>query len=284
MYDIKDKYLYEIIEDFKEADDAVKDEILTVFMKLLWSNINKRKVYEKVITFKIPKYLLNTELGLLFNKYSKISFTTYRSKCQDTHYTSLLRQKINNVFINLCDSRVCLKKEYIDLIKKPKQMYFRWRAGEEYNSSELMELLENTLIEAQKIKEKYAKQKMNIEWCKYKTIIPSFFRRMFENFIPLEDYENKNSLTLDIDTWNEDNFAVAYLCKGLDGYMRNYQKMYYGLPINNRKKYMRCLLCGNLFIINSKKDHSSRYCCSCKKEIKKEKNRHYYYLSKSKNS
>ena len=45
----------------------------------------------------------------------------------------------------------------------------------------------------------------------------------------------------------EDNFAIAYLCKGLDGYMRNYQKKYYGLSINCRKKYSRCG-CGSLYV------------------------------------
>jgi hypothetical protein len=284
MYEINDKYLYEIIDDFKDADISDKDEILNDFMKLIWSNKNKRKIIDKSIKFKIPQRLLGTEIGGIFNKYSEINYISYRSSCKDTDFSSLIRQKINNIYINLCDERVCIKKEYINLLKKPKQMYYRWNNGENYNSAELDEQLTNIIDEAEKVKEFYTRQKMNLHWSEYKTIITSFFKSMFHNFIPLEDYESKNSLIVDIDTWNEDNFAVAYLCKSLDGYMRNYQKKYYRLPINNRKTYKRCILCGSLMIIHSKKDHSTKYCCLCKKLIKQEKNRLYYSLRKSRNA
>ena len=63
----------------------------------------------------------------------------------------------------------------------------------------------------------------------------------------------------------EDNFAIAYLCKGLDGYMRNYQKKYYGLSINCRKKYSRCG-CGSLYVKNSNRQ---KLCPDCRKEIEK---------------
>ena len=282
MYEIINKYLYEIIEDFKDADNDNKDEILNEFMKLIWSNKNKRKILEKSIKFKIPKKLLNTDIGEIFSEYTKINYISYRSSCKDMDFSSLIRQKINNIYVNLFDERVCIKKEYINLLKKPKQMFYRWKGGEIYNSSELNNQLRTIIDEAEKVKKLYIKQKMVLEWSEYRTLIHSFFKSMFNNFIPLEEYESKNSLIVDIDTWNEDNFAVSYLCKSLDGYMRNYQKKYYQLPINSRKAYKRCILCGNLMIIQSKKDYSTKYCCICKKLIKQEKNRLYYNLSKSK--
>ena len=84
---------------------------------------------------------------------------------------------------------------------------------------------------------------------------------MFENYIPLDEYEDKTVLTIDIDMWHEDNFAVAYLCKGIDGYMKNYQKEYCGLPDNSRKTYNRCK-CGGMFIQSKQNNRFKCNICS----------------------
>lgn len=272
MYDIEDKFLYEILDDYKETNDNIeKDEIINAFMKLIWSCKNKRNVFQKNCSFLVPKSLLDSEIGKLFNTYSKISYTSYRSMSKDTDFISLIRQKINNIYTNMCDGNVCLKKEYMDMIKLPKQLYYRWKSGEEFDVNTLSQQLDNILIKSNEVKEKYAKQKMKIEWNKYKTLIVPYFKRMFENYIPLEKFEDKNKLTIDIDTWNEDNFAVAYLCKGLNGYMRNYQKEYYGIKRNKNKK--RCQNCGCLYNTDSDKDYSSKYCNNCRVEIIQIQNR-----------
>lgn len=257
MYDISDKFLYEILDDYKETIlDKDKDEIIKEFMKLIWSSKNKRSTYKKDLRFSVQKSLLQTEIGQVFNTYSEISYISYRSMTKNTDFVSLIRQKINNIYTNLCDGNVCLKKEYMDLIKQPKQMYYRWKSGETYNATTLTSQLGNILSELIKAKEKYAKQKMNISWNDYKKLIVPYFKRMFENFVPLEEFEDKNHLTIDINTWNEDNFAIAYLCKGLDGYMRNYQKEYYSVPRN--KKYDYCE-CGGMFVQNKK---NNRFKCN----------------------
>jgi len=261
MYDITDKFLYEILDDYKETiSDEDKDEIVKEFMKLIWSSNNKRSTYKKDIKFSVSKSLLDTEIGQIFNTYSEISYVSYRSMTKDTDFVSLIRQKINNIYTNLCDGNVCLKKEYMDLVKLPKQMYYRWKNGEIYDSNTLTLQLDNTLEEMEIVKEKYAKQKINISWNEYKKLIVPYFKRMFENFVPLEDFEDKSHLTLDIDTWNEDNFAVAYLCKGLDGYMKIYQKKYYNVP--EHKKYGRCD-CGGMFVQNKKNNRFK--CDKCNK-------------------
>jgi hypothetical protein len=267
VYDISDKFLYEILDDYKEAiTDTDKDEIIKEFMKLIWASKNKRSVYKKDLRFSVSRSLLDTEIGQIFNTYSEISYTSYRSMTKDTDFISLIRQKANNIYTNLCDGDVCLKKEYMDLIKQPKQMYYRWRSGEIYDATALTSQIDDIIAESLIVKEKYSKQKMNIRWNDYKILIVPYFKRMFENFIPLEDFEDKNHLTVDINTWNEDNFAIAYLCKGLEGYMRNYQKEYYGLSIPNSKQkqvFSRCN-CGRLFKQN--KQHNKKMCDICCEE------------------
>lgn len=271
VYDISDKFLYEILDDYKEAiTDTDKDEIIKEFMKLIWASKNKRSVYKKDLRFSVSRSLLNTEIGQIFNTYSEISYISYRSMTKDADFISLIRQKINNIYTNLCDGDVCLKKEYMDLIKQPKQMYYRWRSGEIYDATALTSQIDDIIAESLIVKEKYARQKMNISWKDYKILIVPYFKRMFENFVPLEDFEDKNHLTIDINTWNEDNFAIAYLCKGLDGYMRNYQKKYYG--VRQHKKYSYCIDCGSMFEKNNNK-HKRCKDCSTKRIREYDRNR-----------
>lgn len=250
MYNINEKFLYEILDDYKEAKSPTdKDDILNSFMKLIWASGNKRRTFKKDVSFKVAKNLIDTDIGKVFNTYSCISYMSYRSMTKETDFASLVRQKVNNIYTNMCDKNVCTKKEYMNLIKKPKQMYFRWVSGEEYSADELTDILDTLFEDIENTKDRLSKQKMDISWSEYKKIIAPFFRRMFENFIPLEKYEDKTNLTLHIDMWNEDNFAISYLCKGLAGYMKNYQKEYYNLPRN--KKYQYCK-CGGLFVQNKK--------------------------------
>lgn len=284
MYSTENKFLYEILDDYKDAkSENDKDDILNSFMQLIWSSTNQRYVFQKDIKLKVRDDLIETDIGEIFNMYSSIPYMSYKSMSKDTDFVSLIRQKINNIYTNMCDKRVYIKKEYMDLVKKPKQMYFRWVSGEEYNPDMLTSILSTTLKNIEMTKEKLSKQKIDITWSEYKNIITPFFKRMFDNFIPLEDYEDKNKLTIDIDMWNEDNFAISYLCKGLVGYMRNYQKNYYGLyiPSSRINKVLNRCDCGGIFFQNKKNnkfkcDKCSTYqpigtktikCIDCGKEV-----------------
>jgi hypothetical protein len=268
MYDAEGKYLYEILDDYKDTvNDKEKEEIIKAFMKLIWASKNKRNTYLKDIRFSVSKSLLDTDIGKIFNTYSEISYTAYKSMTKDTDFISLIRQKTNNLYTNLCDGDVCLKKEYMDLIKQPKQMYYRWRSGEECDAATLTSSIENILEKADQVKEKYCKQKMNISWNDYKKLIVPYFKRMFDNFIPLDQFEDKSKFILDTDLWTEDNFAVSYLCKGLDGYMRNYQKEYYGIARGRNMNLVYCE-CGRRY---NKKTNNQKYCPTCQKKIQQEK-------------
>lgn len=246
MYDINGKYLYEILDDYKDTfDDSKKDEILKSFMKLVWSSKNKRIISNRVIKFNVLDSLIDTEIGQVFNEYSCIKYTVYKSMTKQRDFVSLIRQKINNIYTNMCDGRVCTRKEYMDLIKLPKKLYYRWKNGEEYDIATLTSQIDDALKDAELIKEKYANQKMDISWGNYKKLVAGYFKSMFNNYIPLEDYEDKTLLSVHTGAWHEDNFAIAYFSKGLDGYMKMYQKKYYGLP--EHRLYGRCE-CGGMFV------------------------------------
>ena len=64
-------YLYEIIEDYKNAkSQSEKDEIFNSFCNAIWSSKNKRRIYTKAIKFYVRKDLLDTELGQIFDAWS----------------------------------------------------------------------------------------------------------------------------------------------------------------------------------------------------------------------
>lgn len=256
IYNTEDKYMYEILDDYKcETDETLKNEIFKVFCSAIWSSDNKRRVLKKDIKFKVKNDLLNTDIGQIFNTWSIITYTGYKPKTNDTDFISLIRQKVNNIYTNMFDDKVILRKEYMQLIKTPQKLYYRWLKGEEFNPDELTTLIDDVINEAEIVKEKLAKEKMKLSWNEYKKVVEKYFRKMFDNFIPLDEYETKNEMVLTIDTWNEDNYCIRYFCKGLNGYFKNYQKEYYGLYVpsigKDILKLKRCKNCGCLFKYNA---------------------------------
>lgn len=267
IYSIEDKYMYEILEDYKcEDNETMKDEIFKAFCAAIWSSNNKRRVFKKDIKFKVRNDLLNTEIGQIFNAWSIVTYTGYKPRTSDTEFTSLIRQKVNNIYTNMFDDKVILRKEYMQLIKTPQKLYYRWLKGEEFNSDKLTKIIDNAINEAEIVKEKLAKEKMKVSWNEYKKVVEKYFRKMFDNFISLDEYETKNEMVLTIDTWNEDNYCIRYFCKSLNGYFKDYQKEYYG--VKKRDKKIRCINCGKLIKLNNNKQ---KYCDKCKIEVDRNK-------------
>ena len=110
-------YLYELIEDYKEAGTLEeKAEIFKLFCSLIWSCDNKRRIYAKTIHFTIRNDLLETDMGRLFSSWSSIEYNYYKSVTETENWYDLIRQKINNIYTRYFDSSVILGKEYICLL------------------------------------------------------------------------------------------------------------------------------------------------------------------------
>lgn len=247
MYNIEDKYFYEILEDYQTEVPDVQEEIFKAFCSLIWSSDNKRRVYEKEIKFHIPSGLIQTEIGSIFNAWSSVSYTAYRSVTKKTDFVSLLRQKVNNIYSALFDERICQQKEYMDLLKVPKQLYLRWIHGENFQPEALTAEIDDAVNRALNMKASFKKQKIKLEWQEYKRLIEQYFRKMFDNYISLDDYETNDSMIVQTNGWNEDNFCISYFCNSLNGYIKNYQKSYFGLKRGRKKHYGRCQDCGCLY-------------------------------------
>ena len=270
-----DKYLYEIIDDYKNSDsDEEKDDIFKSFCSSIWSNKNKRRVYTKIIRFSVRKDLLQTDVGQVFDVWSEVEYTSYKAMTKETDWRSLIRQKVNNLYTRYFDKEVILKKDYMNLLNTPKRLYYQWIDGVKMGADELTTIIDDAIDDAQKLKVTYQKQKMELSWSEYKKVVEGFFQRCFDNCQLIENYEDKSKLNTIYDFINEDNFYVKYFCKSLESYMRNYNKEYYGLYVrgskNKKYKFTHCQICGKLIEIKSKKDFSTKYCKECLKKITRE--------------
>ena len=266
-----DKYLYEIIDDYKHSDsDEEKNDIFKSFCSSIWSSENKRRVYTKTIRFSVRKDLLQTDVGQVFDVWSEVEYTGYKAMTKETDWCSLIRQKVNNLYTRYFDKEVILKKDYMNLLNTPKRLYYQWIDGIEMDADELTTIIDDAINDAQKLKVTYQKQKMELSWSDYKKVIEGFFQRCFDNCKLIEDYEKDSKYCGIYDFMNEDNFYIKYFCKSLESYMKNYNKEYYGLKRGRDKKYKRCKICGKMI---EKTNNRIKYCNNCSYEINKKKTR-----------
>lgn len=269
IYDCNETFLYEIIEDYKEAENnEVKDEIFNSFCSSIWASDNKRRTYMKTIHFKVRKDLLNTELGQIFDTWSGIEYRYYKSMTKDENWCSIIRQKINNIYTRYFDKEVILNKEYMDLLKKPKLMYFDWLSGTEMDADTVTDIIDDTIDKAEKLKQRFQMEKMTLSWNEYKKVVEGFLRKCFDNCKLIGEYEDKTQIVNNYDFITEDNFYVKYINRYIDREIVQYQKKYYG--VRQHKKYSRCKRCGGIIERKNKHDYSSIYCVKCREIVNRE--------------
>lgn len=271
-----DKYLYEIIEDYKQAKSAEEqNKVFNSFCSSVWANANKRRIYTKTIRFKVRSDLLDSDSGQIFNAWSEVEYIGYKAMTQDTDWCSLIRQKINNLYTKYFDKEVILNTDYMTLLSTPKRLYYRWINGEKINANELTDIIESSICQAKELKLMCQKQKMTLSWDEYKEVIKNFLKKIFNNCELIEDYEAKNlSNNLIYDFYNEDKSYVKYICDSLEFYMLNYQKEYYGLKRGRNKQYKHCKECGALI---EKTGKNTQYCGICKAEKRRETKRNWWH-------
>lgn len=189
---------------------------------------------------------------------------------KDENWCSIIRQKINNIYTRYFDKEVVLGREYMDLLKTPKRLYYQWLAGIEMDAETVTEIIDDAMDNAKKARIRLQNEKMSLSWSDYKQIIEVFLRRCFDNCKLICEYEDKTTLKTILDFLTEDHFYVGYICKYLDREIIPYQKKYYG--VRQHKKYARCKQCGSLI---EKTGNKRLYCDECAKEKELERYKKY---------
>lgn len=271
IYDCNEIFLYEIIEDYKTAKTQnEKDEIFKSFCDSIWISNNKRRTYFKSIRFNVRKDLLYTEVGQVFYMWSEVDYKSYKSMTKDENWCSIIRQKINNIYTRYFDKEVILDKIYMDLIKIPKQLYYKWISGVDMSADKVTEIIDDAIYESIQIKKVLQLEKMDLSWNDYKIVIEGYLRRCFNNCRQIDEYEDKTKVVTQLDFLTEDNFYVKYFCKSLNGYIKDYQKQYYGLKYSSRNGYIRCKQCRKMI---ERTGNKKLYCDECAKIRKKISNK-----------
>ncbi len=277
----KEKYLYEVLDDYKTSEN--QDEIFRCFIDKIWHSSNTRQIYTKYIRFTMLPEIVNTDVGQVFYNYVNIPYIASKTMTSNTDYISLIRQKINNIYNNYCEPRLCTRKDYMELLHMPKITYYRWeKYHDEDDIDDLANRIKENLNKAQELKNQYSKQKMKLTWKQFKPFVEEYLRRGFNNYISLDEFENKTKFVLDTDLWTEDNFAIRYLCRCLQNGIKDYQKKYYGLYRKGKRsklKIKRCIDCGELFWVKNKDNQTVR-CAECwekhQRYIRSLQNKRYY--------
>lgn len=268
-------YLYEQIEDYKEAESKEEQEaVFQDFCSSLWSSRNERKVCTKVIRYSVEDSLLHTETGQVFDAWSRLEYKGYQSISKETDWCSLIRQKINNLYTRYFDKEVILQQDYLDLLNTPKELYYQWRKGRELTAPELAAAIQTAMTRAEQLKVTYQNQKMELPWREYTQIMEGFLQTRFCTCKRLEEYETPEQFQGMYDFMNEDNFYIRYFCRSLEGDLMKWQKQYYG--VREHQRYRRCMDCGCLFELHT---YNQKRCPGCQsiftRRNKTEKQRSY---------
>ena len=264
IYECDDSFLYEIIEDYKESKtEEEKDEIFRSFCSSIWSSDNKRRIYKKSVRFNVRKDLLQTELGQVFDTWSDIEYTYYKSMTKDENWRFIIRQKVNNIYTRYFDKEVILGKEYMSLLKVPKKLYYQWISGIDMETTTVTGIIDDAIDNAGKVKLRLQKEKMSLSWNEYKKFVEDFLMRCFDNCRLIGEYEDNTKINTRLDFLTEDHFYVGYICRTLENYFKNYQKEYYGVRRGHGNIYSRCKQCGSVI---EKTGNRRLYCNQCARE------------------
>lgn len=258
-------FLYEIIEDYKDAcSQEEKDEIFAAFCAAVWSCGNKRRIYTKTIRFRVPENLLCTEAGKVFDAWSEVEYTSCKSMTKEDDWRPILRQKINNLYTRYFEKDVILDKEYMNLLKTPKRLYYEWTSGIDMEAQSITDFIDDAMDRAAKTKTRLQMEKMSLTWNDYKKTVENFLRTGLETCKLIEDYEDTSRLSGCLDFLTEDHFYTAYLCRTLEHRFRNYQKAYYHLKRGHGIRYTRCTQCGAMI---EKTNNRVKYCKDCYRQV-----------------
>lgn len=267
-------FLNEILDEYRDSDEVRKKEILNNFLELLWKSKCKYKKYKKYSTYKVNEKALNYRKDLinLFNKFNKLEYTvckSYYNKKLD--FIDYIRIHINNIYGYLFDEDVYYAKEYYNLLFTPKKEYFKTinliKNNCDFDINDVKNNIENAIKKAEEIKQKSINKKIKMKWNDYKKLVNSFIEKIFNNYMTIEEYEEKYGwdIRIDIDGWSEDNYIIKYFCKSLTGYFRNYIREFRGFKYND--KIIHCIQCGTPIKQTSNR---RKYCSSCWKKHRNE--------------
>lgn len=263
-------FLSQLLEEYKSSDGDM--ELHEEFIDRLWKSKCGFKKNKKYYTYVVNENMLGNRVDLieLFNEYSSIEYTVcksfYKKGLESVDY---IRVHINNMFGLMFDKDVYYDKQYYKCLIIPKREYLsaikRLKNGEDVDCESVRKVIGDSLTEAENIKQKSINGKGILKWTQYKKLINEKLKLIFNNFIPIHDYEELHGweMKVNVDGWSEDNYAIRYFNKSLSGYMKDYRREKLGFK--KRDRLIKCESCG---IFVKLKGNNHRMCDRCWKDYR----------------
>jgi hypothetical protein len=250
-------FLNQLLEEYIESEN--KDEVFDKFIRAIWKSTYRFQKYKKRYTFKVNENLLDNRISLidLFNAYNNIEYTVVKSFYGKANSPiDYIRIHINNMYGYLFDNDVYYDSEYYKLLITPKKEYFKAinsvKEGIDVDYIEIKNSINVALKNAEILKNTSVERKKNMKFIDYKKIINAYLRRIFDNYTPIHEYEEKHGweMRVNVDGWSENNYIIKYFCKSLSGYMRHYIR-------DSKKEQKKCKVCDILV------ENNRSYCTPC---------------------
>ena len=264
MYEVGQSPIYIVIEDYKNADENMRRRIVEEFCRKLWALPVRRRTRTVMISYETSEDLL-PQYQALFKKYESISYKAPAKVKTLLDSWEILRQKLNNLFFEYCDSSICSDTRYVECLREPKRQYFAHVTGSIVAPAEaISEMIDAKLKEAEELCRINTMRKLSLSWVEYQGFVQKYLLRVFDNYVPLDLTEN--TLVNSFDFMDEDMYAIKYIGTSIAGYLKNARRERLGIV--GRGTYLPCPTCGIGFI---KEGGRKRTCPVCAKRPEKKK-------------
>ena len=130
----------------------------------------------------------------MFDTWSDIEYKYYKAMTKDENWCSIIRQKINNIYTRYFDKEVILGKEYMELLKTPKRLYYEWLSGIDMDATTVTEVIDEVIDKSIKVKSRLQMKKMSLSWNEYKKVVEGFLKKAFDNCKLIEEYEDRSKI------------------------------------------------------------------------------------------
>ena len=95
----------------------------------------------------------------------------------------------------MCDNRICLNDDYFYNLSTAQRLYYKYiRKRLDIPIDQIEQEIINGLKKADKIKNNYVLGKLKLSWCEYKKIVNQYLKRIFDNYIPIEEFGNLETM------------------------------------------------------------------------------------------
>ncbi len=247
-YEIGNKSIQWVIEDFQNSGSAERESILDAFCAYLWRIEPRVRTGIKEVTFEVSPDM-PPDLAAIFQRYSRIRYMSGCCEKEPEDSFAFLKQSINYTYNKYCDPDVlCVTREVSRRLRFFRNLHRDVLSGKETPSFPAISAkLEYGLQRLDRSLRKAEARKLRMSWAEYQDFVREQLRTAFSRYRPPEScYESaqRHELRRNLYTYvTTSNYAVKYIAKTTRMSLLHQQQINLG-KTNWRANYVPCPTCG----------------------------------------